>query len=70
MRTNREKVNALLDAMPFVIDSYGLQCKQSNLMKQLADLDDAERTFSRKKVIIADDSVLPTEVSDSLQPFI
>ncbi|KAL1507430.1 hypothetical protein AB1Y20_008269 [Prymnesium parvum] len=56
VRSNREKVNALLDAMPFVIDSYGLKTKHKSLMKQLAELDDADRTFSRKKVIVADDA--------------
>ena len=29
VRTNREKVNALLDEMPFVIDSYGLRAKHA-----------------------------------------
>ena len=55
VRTNREKVNALLDEMPFVIDSYGLRAKHDELMKQLADLNAADTVFSRKRVIVPDD---------------
>ena len=41
VKTNREKVHALLDQMPFVIDSFGLRTKHDGLTKQLADLDGA-----------------------------
>jgi hypothetical protein len=55
VRKGQEKVHTQLDALPFVIDSYGLRSKHETLTKQLAQLAAAETAFSRKKVIVADD---------------
>lgn len=65
VHSNRDKVNALLDAMPFIIDTYGLQTKHKRLMKQLSDLNEADRTFSRKKVIVTDDNT-PVNLSSTV----
>lgn len=51
----RETLHKELDAMPFVIDTYGLKSKNRALHKQLEELEAAERAFSRKKVIVADE---------------
>lgn len=42
--------------MPFVIDTLGLRQRHDRLMKQLEELNAADRAFSRKKVIVSDDS--------------
>jgi hypothetical protein len=51
----QERVRAELDKMPFVVDTYGLKSKHVHLTRQLDQLEAAERAFSRKKVIVADD---------------
>lgn len=53
----RESLFKELDAMPFVIDTFGLKSKHQALHKQLHELETAERAFSRKKVIVADEQL-------------
>ena len=54
-------MNAELDAMPFVVDSLGQRQKHNRLTGQLEQLLAAEKSFSRRKVIVADDAppILP-----------
>ena len=45
--------------MPFVVDTLGLKTKKEALSHQLAQLEAAEKAFSRRKVIVVDDEPLP-----------
>ena len=51
--------HAALDAMPFVVDTYGLRAKHEALTRQLQALDAAEKAFSRRKVIVSDSPPAP-----------
>ena len=55
VRRGQERMHKELDAMPFVVDTYGLKEKQLQLTRQLQQLDAAEKAFSRTKVIVTDD---------------
>lgn len=55
VRSGQERLHAELDAMPFVVDSYGLKAKHLALSKQLQQLEAAEKAFSRDKVIVANE---------------
>lgn len=56
VKAAQAKVNAELDKMPFVVDTFGLKQKHEALTKQLAQLAAAEAAFTRSKVIVADDA--------------
>ena len=57
VREERDKVHIALDKMPFVKDTLRLRTKDDELVKQLADLEAAERAFSRKTVLVAEGNV-------------
>jgi hypothetical protein len=51
----QSKVHEQLDAMPFVVDTFGLRTKHDALTQQLAQLNAAEAAFSHKRVVVADE---------------
>lgn len=55
VRSGQQRLHAELNAMPFVVDSYGLRAKHEALSKQLQQLEAAEKAFSRDKVIVANE---------------
>ena len=57
----QRKVHEELDAMPFVVDTFGLRTKHETLTQQLAQLNAAETAFKRSKVIVADESKVPAD---------
>lgn len=62
VRKAQEKAHGQLDAMPFVIDTFGLKAKHEVLTRQLAQLAAAETAFSRRKVVVANDGPAPAEL--------
>ena len=48
-------MNAQLDAFPFVVDTVGQRQRHEALTKQLAQLEAADKAFSRTKVVVADE---------------
>lgn len=68
VKRGQERMHKELDAMPFVIDTYGLKEKQLQLTRQLAQLDAAEKAFSRTKVIVTDDEQPIASMSSALPP--
>jgi len=59
VRDGREKVHAALDSLPFVKDTLRLRQRDTQLVQQLADLEQAEKAFSRKTVWVGDSSGVP-----------
>ena len=58
-------MHAALDALPFVKDTLRLRRKDDELVQQLAELELAERAFSRKTVVVADASGLPARCAST-----
>jgi len=59
VRDGRVKVHAALDSLPFVKDTLRLRQRDTLLVQQLADLEQAEKAFSRKTVWVGDSSGVP-----------
>ena len=66
MRSGKSAVHAALDSFPFIVDTPGQRKRHNELMRQLAELDAADKAFSRNKVVVADDdaAMVPADVPD------
>lgn len=54
--SDKNDIQQELMKLPIICDSIGLKKRKSELEAKLAEIEDAIRTFSRKKVFVADDS--------------
>jgi len=64
VRESKANVNAQLDAFPLVVDTPGQLRKHEELTRELAELEAADKAFSRNRVIVADADGMPLPPTD------